>query len=84
MASLVLAPTIMTGVACYSKPHAGLHTHTRVHSASHMHMDLFASQESVYDKVKAEFIKRGAYFLNEEEKEKVRCSAVRGARWVQR
>lgn len=28
--------------------------------------------ESIYDKVKAEFISRGCYFLNDEEKEKVR------------
>lgn len=28
----------------------------------------------VYDEVRSEFIRRGAYFLNEEEKEKVRCS----------
>ena len=34
------------------------------------------AEDSVYDAVKAEFLKRGCYFLNEEEKNKVRSTMI--------
>ena len=34
------------------------------------------AEDAVYDQVKAEFVKRGCYFLNEEEKNKVRSTMI--------